>query len=232
MNSLKFNVVSQQNKEIHITPRKLVNAGFTGKDRDAVLAHVEELKEKGIPSPDDVPVFYLKSPLLITQSKEIYTLDETDNTGEAEYVIFFQDGKSYISIGSDHTDRVVEKLYIPKAKQMYPNIIARDAWDFAEVENHWDQIFLKCWVSVDGEKKLFQETSVNTFLDPQDLVSRVKDLLKNPSDTDGLFLFSGTVASKFQIDFSPLYIMELEDKKLNRRIVTEYSCVPLESWLA
>ncbi len=229
---LEFDIKSHAGGKIQFEPKKLINAGYTGKDMKSIMAHIEELKEKGIAAPDSVPAFFPKSPNLLTQDEMLYTLDSSDHTGEAEFVIFFHQDKIYISVGSDHTDRIMEKVNIPKAKFIYPNVVSREAWDLSEIEDHWDDINLQCWVLVDNEKRLFQETKVSTFLSPQDLVKRVKNLLLNPDDVEGLVIFSGTVASIFQIDYSSWYLVKLTDKSSGKTISCEYGCSPISDWFS
>ena len=54
-----------------LTPTRLVIAGFTGRERDSVNAHLDELKELGVPVPDSTPVFYELDPTLLTNQEHI-----------------------------------------------------------------------------------------------------------------------------------------------------------------
>lgn len=229
---MEFKVLGKDGKDklIDFTARRIINAGYTGRDQAAVQAHIDELKEEGIPAPDKTPVYFVKFTDKLTQSERFEVLDETDHSGEAEFALLFDKGDIYVGVGSDHTDRKLETIDIPKAKQVYPNTISRELWKLDEVIDHWDDIVIRSWVTAEGKKKLFQEAKLTAMLDAADLAERVKRLLRDPEDTDGLVLYSGTVASLFKADYSPYFETELDDPVLGRKLgnVYEMSCV--SSW--
>src|SRR5690606_10619106 len=80
---------------------RLIIAGFTGRNEDAVAAHVRELAVLGVPPPSKTPTFYELSGKLVTFEERIYGSDRS--SGEVEPVLLRINGKYYLSVGSDHT---------------------------------------------------------------------------------------------------------------------------------
>lgn len=210
--------------------RKMINAGYTGRDQAAVQAHIDELKAEGIPAPDRVPTYFPKFVDRLTQADHFEALDESDHSGEAEFVLIFHQGRILVGVGSDHTDRKLETVDIPKAKQMYPNTISRDLWDLAEIEDHWDSLRLRAWVTADGVRTLFQDAPLAAMLPPRDLIARVIKLLAEPDDTEGLVIYSGTVAALVKAGYSPSFETALEDPELDRSLGQGYTLRPVSLW--
>jgi len=229
---MRFRVISKNDdvSVIDFEVRHIINAGYTGRDQKAVQAHVDELKAKGVPAPEKTPVYFVKFAERITQASGFEVLDETDHSGEAEFVMLFDKNDIYIGVGSDHTDRKLETVDIPKAKQIYPNTVSSDLWKLSDIFDHWDQIMIRSWIDVKGEKTLFQEAPLSAMLDAKDLAKRVKKLIKNESETQGLAVYSGTVAALFEADYSAYFKTELHDPVLNRAISHEYTMTPVSSW--
>jgi hypothetical protein len=55
-------------------------------------------------------------------------------------------GEVFVGVGSDHTDRALERLSIPAAKQACPKVAGTAVWRLDEVEDHWDRLELRAWV--------------------------------------------------------------------------------------
>jgi Protein of unknown function (DUF2848). len=217
-------------KHLSFAVRKIVNAGYTGRDQAAVQAHIDELKEEGIPAPEKTPTYFPKFADRLTQDEALEVLDESDHSGEAEFALLFVGDKVYVGTGSDHTDRKLEAVDIPKAKQVYANTISRDLWDLDEVRGHWDEIVLRSWVKQGERKVLFQEATLDAMLAPDDLIGRVKELLVDPTDMEGLVIYSGTVAALLKPDYSSYFEVELDDPKLGRKIGQRYELKPVTRW--
>lgn len=229
---MKFCVKNKDGSEkvIDFIPVHMINAGYTGRDQAAVQAHIDELKEEGIPAPDKTPVYFTKFEERITQENSFEVLDETDHSGEAEFALLFDNGEVYVGTGSDHTDRKLETVDIPKAKQVYPNTVSRDLWKLSDVVDHWDDIIIRSWIKVDGVRTLFQEAALTAMLDANDIIDRVKKLLVDPENTQGLVVYSGTVASIIKSEYSPYFEVELEDPVLGRKLRNYYELKPKSSW--
>ena len=124
------------------TVERLVCAGWVGRDKSAVQAHVEELGALGIPGPTRTPTYMNYSPYLATTVAAIDVVSP-GSSGEVEYVVLKRDGKLYIGVGSDHTDREFEKYSIPASKQMCAKVLAPVVWPYEELQNHWDPLLIQ-----------------------------------------------------------------------------------------
>ncbi len=229
MNILKFSVDGDPAKILEFEVKTVVNAGYTGRDQASVQAHIEELKEKGVPAPEETPVYFPVFPEGVLQEERHDVLKDTDNTGEAEYVLLFKDGAVYVAAGNDHTDRKLEEIDIPKAKQVYPNFISKDVWKLEDVLPHWDSLEIRSWILKDGERKLFQEGKLSALMGPEELIRRVGEVVDLPSN-DGLMVFSGTIASLYGIDFSPYFEVSLHDPVMGRTITQATSFNLVTNW--
>lgn len=230
---MNFNLLEKNGKirQINFEPRHIINAGYTGRDQASIQAHIDELKAEGIPAPDKTPVYFVKFIEKFTQEEVFEVLDTTDHSGEAEFVLLFDKGEVYVGVGSDHTDRKLETVDIPKAKQMYFNTIGKEIWRLSDVTEHWDEIIIRSWIKNEGERTLFQEAPLTAMLEPNDIIKRVRALLKNPEDIQGLVIYSGTVASLFKAEeYSSYFESELEDTVFKRKISNKYEMVPISDW--
>ena len=225
----QFRINGDPGSVLNYDIKKIVNAGYTGRNQEEVQKHIQELKEKGIPAPAKTPTYFAKFNDRITQNEEFEVLDETDHSGEVEYVLLCTDNEIYVAVGSDHTDRKLEEVDIPKAKQVYLNTISRDVWKLSEVEGHWDEIILRSRVEVDGKMVVFQEAPLAALLAPRDLLERVKNLTELDSQ-DGLVIYSGTVAAKVDVGYSSIFESELEDPRRKLKLQNRYRLVPITNW--
>ena len=125
---LSFDLHTRQGKQrITFEPAALIVAGWTGRDEAALRHHIEELAAIGVPRPSSVPVFYRNSILNLTQASAVEVLGP-DTSGEVEPVIVAVDGKLYLTVGSDHTDRKAETQGIALSKQLCAKQLGRDLW--------------------------------------------------------------------------------------------------------
>lgn len=170
-----------------ITPRRLLIAGFTGRDAAAVSEHVEELRALGVPVPDEVPTLLELDPALLTTEHEI-TVSGAFTSGEIEPVLVVADGVRLLTAGSDHTDRDVERQSIARAKEICPKVLSDTCVGLESIGN-WDAIELTSWAG--GEAEPYQRGTLGELLPLSDvmaLLSREGTALQ-----DGDVLFLGTV---------------------------------------
>lgn len=64
----------------------LVIAGWTGRDREAILHHIRELAELGVPQPSAIPLFYRVAANQLSQQETIEVIGNA-TSGEAEPLI-------------------------------------------------------------------------------------------------------------------------------------------------
>jgi hypothetical protein len=136
-------VRSLKGKSQHfMTPRNLVCLGWSARDRNQLEDHIRELAKLGIRGPKEIPEAFIVSPDLAITESEI-KVEHGQTCGEVEYVLVMIDGKMYVTVGSDHTDRKLEAEDILKSKQRYPKVLSKELWPFEEVIDHWDKIILE-----------------------------------------------------------------------------------------
>ena len=192
----------------------LILAGWSGRDESKVLKHIKELKELGIPPPTSVPSFFRVGAHLLTTRRNFRSFGDRNN-GEVEYVLFVREGRPlYVTVGSDHTSRDLERRSIPLSKRVYPKVIPPVVWSYMDVRDHWDELLLRMYV--DGE--LAQESKLSTILAPEDLLSRL--------EPGNFVLFSGSITWIDGLKFGSEYRMEIVDPILVRKIAYSYSLTP------
>jgi len=152
------------------TPERLIVAGWTGRDRAAVDHHIEELAAIGVPAPSTVPLYYQCSPTLLTQDTAIQALGD-DTSGEAEPFLLQQDGRIWIGLGSDHTDRALEAHSVAASKQICAKPIADILWPLEAVEPHLDDLSLKSWIEEDGSWVPYQDGKLSSILPLEQLIA-------------------------------------------------------------
>ena len=189
---------------------QLVIAGWTGRDEAALRKHIRELEEIGVRPPKTTPIFYRVAAGLLTTANEIQ-VSGPDTSGEVEFVLLQKPDGLWVTVGSDHTDRKAETIGVSLSKQLCAKPIAKDAWRYAEVKDHWERLVLRSWS--DGE--LYQEGSVTAMRSPEDLLGRY-------SLKPGWAMFCGTLAAKGGIRPAKLFRMELEDPVRSRKLTHEY----------
>jgi Protein of unknown function (DUF2848) len=215
---------------LSFTVDQMVNAGFTGRDQAEVRYHLDELSAKGIDVPEMTPTLYPVIPSTLTTSTSIEVYGE-ETSGEIEYVLFVKNKKKvYVGIGSDHTDRKLEELDIPRAKQITPNLISPVVWDLNDVVDHWDDLSMECTVKKDTDTMLCQKGNLALLMSPFELMEFVSKKIEGP--LDNITIFSGTV--KMETDgfvFADTFSGLLTDPKLNRSIGFTYKIKPLDDLL-
>src|ERR1700761_5816167 len=149
----------------------LVVAGWTGRDIATVEHHIAELQAIGVARPRSVPCFYRVGANLLT-TEETVDVTGPDGSGEVEFVLVSLPQGLYVGVGSDHTDRKVESYGVTVSKQMCPKPISRELWPFTEMQDHWDALVLRSWITRDHQKGLYQEGVVTRMLDPEELIAR------------------------------------------------------------
>jgi len=197
---------------------ELVIAGWTGRDEAALRKHIRELEELGVKAPKTTPIFYRVAADLLTQASAIQ-VSGPDTSGEVEFVLLARADGLWVTVGSDHTDRKAETIGVSLSKQLCAKPIAKDAWRYDDVKDHWERLVLRSWA--DGE--LYQEGPVTAMRSPEDLLGRYP---LNP----GWVMFCGTLAAKGGIRPAKVFRMELEDPVRSRKLAHEYriTVLPVE----
>jgi len=199
---------------------KLIMAGYTGRNRAAVQAHIDDLAAHGIPAPKRVPTLFACTPELLTTADEITVLSDA-TSGEAEFVLFTDQGELLIGVGSDHTDRQLEMTDIPRAKQLCSKTVSREVWRLADVADHWDELILRSWIGDDGPEVLYQEGRLAAMMTPADILQYVRDSLREPLGRAAVY--SGTLpVLDGHFRPSPTFTVHLEDPRRGRTLRCAY----------
>jgi len=200
--------------------RDLVIAGWTGRDAEAVERHIAELETMGVNRPRCTPCFYRIGASLLTTDIGVDVVG-TDSSGEVEFVLLSLREGLFIGVGSDHTDRKVESYGVTVSKQLCPKPIGAALWPLADVEDHWDSLVLRSWVTRSGEHRLYQEGEVTQMLAPIDLIGRYRD--GDGILPQGTAMFCGTMPVKGLIAGGEKFEVELHDPIRNCSLRHTYS---------
>ena len=181
-------------RPLSFSVRRMVNAGFVGRDQEAVRRHIEELRKEGVPVPEETPTLYPVASYLITTDDVVLEVVDESTSGEAEFVLLLQKGKMYVGVGSDHTDRKLEASSIIKAKQICPNVVSSAVWPYEGVKGVWDALVLRSWVEKGDQRILYQETKLASIISAEDILSFVRSKIED-EDLNGMVIYSGTVSA-------------------------------------
>ncbi|HEX7933070.1 MAG TPA: DUF2848 domain-containing protein [Paraburkholderia sp.] len=219
MRQVIFNVVERSGatRAASLDVNRLTIAGWAGRDQAAIEHHIAELAELGVKRPSTTPCFYRLGAELLTQAEQIDVVG-VKSSGEAECVLVQSDAGLLVTIGSDHTDREVEAYGVTVSKQVCPKPVARDAWRFDEVADHWDQLELRAYALANGERRVYQQGSVASLLPAADLLARAP-LAPNAAMFCGTLPVQGGIAGMADGDALEL---ELHDPILKRTLRHAY----------
>jgi Protein of unknown function (DUF2848) len=200
-----------------------VIAGWTGRDPVARDRHIAELEAIGIARPATTPIYYRVSARRITTADSI-EVSGHDSSGEVEFVLIGWQGRIFVGLGSDHTDRKVETYSVTVSKQMCDKVMAPVLWELEEVAGHWDRMRLRAHAWIDGTRVLYQEGRLDEMLSVADLIQGGFGAKGLP---DGCAMFGGTFAAKGGIRSASRFEYELEDPVLKRSIRHAYDVIAL-----
>lgn len=211
--------VTAQASTVKVAVDTCIVAGWAGRNLEAIEEHIEELAELGVPRPSAVPLYYRIAANQLIQDDIIEVVGD-QSSGEAEVLVFSNDGQNMVSLASDHTDRKLEAHSVALSKQVCAKPVARQAWLLDDVADHWDQLILRSWITESGTETLYQEGNTGTLKLPQELI---KDHFGQDIVPEGSVMYGGTVNVIGGIRPAPDFIMELHDPVLNRTIRHKYS---------
>lgn len=223
--SLKLQTRNGQTGRAFALTRAVI-AGWTSRNIEAMEKHIRELEEIGVPRPASTPIYYRVGASRITTASEIEVAGG-ESSGEVEFAMFNIDGRLWIGVGSDHTDRKVETYNITVSKQMCDKPVADTVWPWDEIADHWESLVLRSHIVVDGKRELYQEGSVAAMRAPLDLIER--HTASQGAWQSGTVMFGGTLAAQGGIRPADRFEFEIVDEKLDRRIAHAYDvrCLPI-----
>jgi len=201
-------------KPITLSIDALIVAGWTGRNLAAVQHHIDELAELGIAPPSQVPLYYRASTALLTQSQSIEVLGN-GSSGEVEPLLVRAGGRTYLGLGSDHTDRDLEAHSVAASKQACAKPIANSLWGFDDIADHLDDIQLRCWIDENGQDVLYQDGTLAG-------IRPLKELCDGAGFVDGTAMLCGTFAAIGGVRPAQSYRMELSDPHTGKTITLSY----------
>lgn len=193
----------------------LAIAGWTGRDKAQVDHHIAELQAIGVRPPSRTPLFYRVSSSLLTTETRISVLGE-GTSGEAEPVIIRHDDRLWLGLGSDHTDRELEKASIAASKQACAKPVAAQVWDYDSVAGHIDDLVLESWIGDGDAWTPYQSGRLEQILPVSELLQGA-DLPRHGA------LFCGTLPTLSGIRGAAWFRSSMIDPVANRRIDHEYA---------
>ena len=200
-----------------------VIAGWTGRDPVARDKHIAELEAIGIARPATTPIYYRVAARRLTTADSI-EVSGGDSSGEVEFVLIGWQGRIFVGLGSDHTDRKVETYSVTVSKQMCDKVWRRCCGSWRRSAGHWDQMILRAFAWIDGARVLYQEGTLDSMLSVAELIQRGFGGKGLP---DGCAMFGGTFAAKGGIRPASRFEFELEDPVLKRSIRHAYDVIEL-----
>jgi hypothetical protein len=218
--SLRFRI-EPDGAELVAGPEIVVVAGYTGRDREAVLDHIGELEGVGVAPPPSVPTFYAVTPDLLTQGGAL-VMTETATSGEAEAGLIVVGGEVYVTVCSDHTDRAAERLDIALSKRACHKVVGTSAWRLDEVAGRWDELGLRSWIG--EEPRLYQDGTLGALLPPLELL----DAVPWREQPRCFVLMCGTLPTLSGIEPSPRFRAELFDPATERSLEVDYGVATID----
>jgi hypothetical protein len=186
--------------------RRIIVAGYTGRNTAQVRAHIAELEKQGIPPPDRVPALFPLADSWATTDTEL-EFPVASVSGEVEPALLFRTGSledALVSVVVDFTDRVEERRSVARSKEMAKPLSKR-VWRYRDVADVWDQIAMRSWAEAGGET--YQSGTLAQLLAPANLLASLN--LSGP--LDGTLLLMGTLPLRSkEFAFTDYFACELE----------------------
>ena len=225
MYDLAFTVIDAVGATVPLTVPidQAVIAGWTGRDPVARDKHIAELEAIGIARPASTPIYYRVSARRLTTT-DVIEVCGGDSSGEVEFVLIGWQGRTFVGLGSDHTDRKVETYSVTVSKQMCDKVMAPVLWELEDVIGHWDRLILRSHAVISGQRVLYQEGTLDAMLPVGELIQRGFGGNKFP---DGCAMFGGTFAAKGGIRPASRFEYELQDPVRKRSITHAYDVIEL-----
>jgi hypothetical protein len=204
--------------------KHLIVAGWTGRDAAAIAHHIEELAALGVPAPSQTPLYYRVSAPLLTMADRLEAVGGA-SSGEVEPLIVVANGKRYLGLASDHTDRALEAHSVAMSKQVCAKPCAAELWDWDEIAERVEEIELESWIEEDGTWVSYQQGTIASIRPLADLIegSRIGELAAEGP----VAMLCGTFGAKGGVRPAARFRMEMRDPATGRKISHEYATVTL-----
>lgn len=222
-----------QTETAEIEYRRILNLGYTTRDPNVMERHLQELREEGIdaPVPAQPPLIIPLTPAALSTASEL-EVQTGLTSGEVELVMAgASDGRVLLGVGSDHTDRALERVSIGWSKQVTPNVVGRTFWQLDELDPDLAGITMLSWVrGADSDWREYQNAPADTLLAPAKMLEACASRLGISSRAvlSDSIVFSGTVHSlSEEISYDPHWRVALRDQKNGREISLDYQAIDI-----
>ena len=183
---LTFTVIGTDER-VTLSQFHAVVAGYTGRDAAAVQHHIDELAAIGVAPPPEVPMFYRMDAALFDNGGEHESSDNL-TSGEIEPLYVRHNGRYYLGVGSDHTDRVLETADIGDSKRACPKPVSNQLIAVDSIAKlSLDRCRARSWV--DGQ--LYQEGTLDGLRTPADIIEKL--LARTDIGDDDFACLGGTL---------------------------------------
>jgi hypothetical protein len=196
-------------------PTALVIAGWTARDAAAVAHHIEELAAIGIAPPSTTPLYYRCGTALLTQAARIEVLGP-DTSGEVEPMILRAAGRLWLGLGSDHTDRALERVSVAASKQVCPKPVARALWSLDVVRDRLDTMTLRAEIDEGAGWTTYQEGTLAA-------IRPLSELVEGAGLPDGGAMLCGTLAAIGGVRPAARFRAALGDPATGAEIALDYA---------
>jgi len=201
----------------------VIVAGYTARDRAAVMHHIDELAAIGIPPPPSVPMYWKFPPWLAMNTDRMVVVGG-ETSGEAEVLLIADGDELFVSLASDHTDRAAEAIDIAMSKGICPKMCANEAWPVASIDGRWGELELRSYIGNDDGEVLYQKGACSSLVSPPELLANL------PFARPRRFaMLTGTVPVEGGVRPASYFRGELHDPASGRSITLSYRIDALSS---
>ena len=206
---------------VRFTARRVILAGYTARDTDAINAYIAKLEEEGIAAPGEVPAYFVVGADRLTTASRI-EVTSASSCGEVEFALLIDNDEVWVAAASDHTDRELETVDINASKQNCPKVLSSSVWRLSDIEAHWDDLTFEARTPA-GAADSYQAGPVAALRPPRELIELVQDRFGGPMA--GTVILSGTIPAVGGFEFHPSFEIALRDPVRGRALEVAYSIV-------
>lgn len=212
--------VSEGDQHLELRPSRFLLCGYTARDQAGIMTHIEELARQGIPAPDTLPIAW-RAPAHLLTNASVISVESPTTSGEVEPVLVRGHAGWHATVGSDHTDRMVERQDLQRSKLICAKPVASGTWRLESVSAYWDDLVLRSAVLLDEHWIPYQEAPLEYLLPLAQLVEIASSHL---DPTPGTVVFLGTLPLKTaEFVFGNAYKLELLDPRHDRALTFTYA---------
>ncbi len=209
----------EDNRALRFSAKRLILAGYTSRDADAVAAYIAKLEEEGIAPPDEIPSYFVLGADRLTTADSVEVATAA-SCGEVEFALLIDDEDIWVAVSSDHTDRGLETVDIPASKQSCVKVLSETVWRLRDIEEHWDELIFEARNPA-GAGEAYQSGPVAALRPPAELIRLVEDRFGGAPA--GTVILSGTIPAVGEFEYHPTFEVELRDPVRNRSLKASYS---------